>query len=104
MKRIEVYQTESGKEPFTEWIKRFDKKTEMYIDKYISRVAKGGSKKHIRNLGDGVSEIKMPKGPGYRVYFAEVEDIIILLLIGGDKGSQKQDILKAKKYWSEYHV
>lgn len=104
MKQIEVYQLKSGKEPFTEWLLSLDKKTEMYIDNYITRVAKGGSKKHIRNLGDGVSEIKMPKGPGYRVYFGEVENTIILLLIGGDKGSQKQDILKAKKYWSDYNV
>lgn len=41
-------------------------------------------------------------GPGYRVYFGEDEENIVVLLCGGDKGSQQQDIKKAQAYWQEY--
>ena len=47
-------------------------------------------------------EVKVDAGPGYRVYFGELNGRIILLLVGGDKKSQKRDIKLAKHYWSEY--
>jgi len=47
-------------------------------------------------VGGGVSELRMPFGPGYRVYFARRGDVVILLLIGGDKDSQVRDIATAK--------
>lgn len=46
-------------------------------------------------VGDGVSELRMPFGPGYRVYFKRAEQAVILLLAGGDKSSQRRDIAKA---------
>jgi putative addiction module killer protein len=72
------------------------------ITNYIDRVAAGGSKKNIRALGDGIFEIKMDFGPGYRVYFGELSHVIILLVLGGDKHTQDKDIKLAKKYWREY--
>ena len=104
LKKIEVYTTDSGKEPFNERLLRHDETIKAYIRKYIIRVAQSGSKGNIRNLGDGVFEIKMPKASGYRVYFGEVGNVMILLLLLGDKGSQKQDIIKAKEYWRNYNV
>ena len=71
---------------------------------YIERVAIGGSKKNIRSLGDGLFEIKIHYGPGYRIYFGNLKGSIILLLVGGDKSSQRQDISLAKKYWRSIHV
>ena len=50
---------------------------------------------------EGVSELKLAFGPGYRIYFAEQDDVIIILLCAGDKGSQKKDIKTAKMYWQE---
>ena len=73
------------------------------IDVYIKRVASGGSKNNIKSLGDGVFEIKINYGPGFRVYFGEVQNAIILLLLGGDKSSQKRDIIKAKSYWRQFN-
>ena len=61
-------------------------------------------KKHIKSLGDGVFEIKIPHGPGLRVYFAEIENVIMLLLLGGDKSTQTRDIKKAKEYWRQYNA
>jgi len=54
-----------------------------------------------KRLGDGISELKINFGPGFRVYFGEEDDQIILLFIGGDKSSKKKDILKAKSLWAE---
>ena len=55
-----------------------------------------------RSLKDGVFELRLVFGPGYRVYFGEDGDTIVVLLCGGDKSSQVQDIKRAKAYWKEY--
>lgn len=53
-------------------------------------------------VGEGVSELRLFIGPGYRVYFGEEADHIIVLLCGGDKSTQDKDIKTAKEYWKEY--
>lgn len=55
-------------------------------------------------MGGGVNELRLFFGPGYRVYFAEDGDTIVVLLLGGEKGSQNRDIEKAKAYWEEYQT
>jgi len=53
-------------------------------------------------VGGGVFELILDFGPGYRIYFSEIGNIVVLLLCGGDKGSQIRDIERAKMYWREY--
>jgi putative addiction module killer protein len=53
-------------------------------------------------VGEGISELRMFFSPGYRVYFGENGDDIVILLCGGDKSSQDKDIQQAKIYWQEY--
>lgn len=83
-------------------VKVFQLETRAVIDAYIDRVAIGGGRKNIRALKDGLFEIKVDKGPGWRVYFGEDGKSIILLLLGGNKTDQNRDIKKAKEYWRMY--
>ena len=53
-------------------------------------------------VGEGVSELRLFFGPGYRVYFGEQGNDLVVLLCGGDKDTQAQDIALAKDYWKEY--
>ena len=53
-------------------------------------------------MGAGVFELRFSFGAGYRVYFGEVDDTIVLLLCGGDKSSQARDVESAKRYWLDY--
>ena len=55
-----------------------------------------------KNVGDGVSELRVDYGPGYRVYFGKEDHRIVVLLCGGDKRRQGSDIERAKVYWKEH--
>jgi putative addiction module killer protein len=55
-----------------------------------------------KSVGEGVCELRLHFGPGYRVYFARVGTDVLILLCGGDKRTQKADIAKARKYWKEF--
>jgi putative addiction module killer protein len=61
-----------------------------------------GNLGNFRSVGEGVCELKIDYCPGYRVYFAQIGATIVLLLCGGDKGTQDRDIRKAKEYWIDY--
>jgi putative addiction module killer protein len=102
IKKVIYYVTERGSSPFEDWFKKLDKLAKAIVIRLIQRVASGGAKKAIKSLKDGIFEIKIPHGPGYRVYFGEDGDEVIILLIGGDKKTQSRDIEKAKEYWSNY--
>ncbi|TDJ03658.1 MAG: type II toxin-antitoxin system RelE/ParE family toxin [Deltaproteobacteria bacterium] len=101
-RRVIYYALENGKEPFREWVKKLNIREQDIIMTYVVRVRSGGAKRNIKNLGDGIFEIKIQYGPGFRIYFGNQGRNIILLLLGGDKGSQKRDISLAKKYWRNY--
>ena len=101
-KKIIYYTLENGDSPFENWLKKLDNLSRAIVVRFVQRVATGGAKKSIKALKDGIFEIKITRGPGYRVYFAEDGDEIIILLVGGDKKTQSRDIDKAKEYWRNY--
>ncbi len=68
---------------------------------YRIRSAEHGNFGDCESAGDGVSEMRIHFGSGYRVYFGQEGKNIYLLLVGGDKGSQKRDIKRAKTLWNE---
>ena len=81
---------------FNEWLKRLrDKKA---LARIIFRMTKMemGLLGDYKSIGDGISEIRIDYGPGYRLYFTKKNNVIIVLLIGGDKSTQSRDIAKAK--------
>lgn len=90
MKKIEFYQMESGKEPFLDWVNSLKKFERAKIHSYVGRLAAGASKKNIMPVGEGVSEIKIDWGPGYRAYFGEVENKIIFSASWGNKADSKK--------------
>jgi putative addiction module killer protein len=97
-KDLIIYQTKNGKEPFQDWRKNLrDKVTLARIDRRLEYVAQGNYGDY-KAVGDGVYELRFFFGSGYRVYFAKDGDTVVLLLYGGDKGSQSKDITKAKSY------
>src|SRR5262245_12870137 len=101
-RRVETYVSPDGRAPFTEWLNGLrDAKARAKIRVRIDRVSLGnfGDRSAV---GEGVQELRIDLGPGYRVYFAEVGKVIVLLLCGGDKSSQQRDIRKAKDYWKDY--
>ena len=101
-KKIIYYTLENGDSPFENWLKKLDNLSRAIVVRFVQRVATRGAKKSIKALKDGIFEIKITHGPGYRVYFAEDGDEIIILLVGGDKKTQSRDIDKAKEYWRNY--
>jgi len=104
LKEIYRYKTPNGKVPFDEWIQSLTEQNQARIDAYIKRAALGAAKKNIEPVGEGVFEIKIDVGPGFRVYFGEKGRTMILLLLGGDKSTQRSDIRKAKEYWRDYNA
>lgn len=100
-KILRNYVTLSGKVPFLEWLNNLkDPVTRLRIRRRLDRVEQGNFG-DCEPVGEGISELRLAFGSGYRIYFAEWDDAIIILLCAGDKGSQKKDIKLAKSYWQE---
>jgi putative addiction module killer protein len=102
VKRIALFMTFSGREPYSDWLEEVEPEFQFRISAYLKRLALGGSRKNIRAIGDGCFEMKINIGPGFRIYFGEVGKTVILLLGGGDKSTQFRDIAKIKEYWRNY--
>ena len=101
-KTLEIYQNQDGVEPFTVWLESLkDTRTRYRIAARLDRVELGNFGDH-KMLKDEIFELRFQFGPGYRVYCGEVDDRIVLLLAGGDKGTQSRDIAKARRYWDDY--
>lgn len=98
--KIINYVTSTGKEPFTEWLRGLDKVARSVIRMRLVcvRVGNFGDCKPIKGAS-GIWELRIVYGPGYRVYFGKAGSELVVLLLGGDKGSQNRDIAKAEKYW-----
>ena len=98
---IREYLTSVGKNPFREWINGLDLNIKAKIQARIFRF-ETGNLGDCKPVGKGVFEARFNFGPGYRLYFGFEGNNIILLLMGGDKRTQKRDITKAHQFWSDY--
>jgi putative addiction module killer protein len=98
---IQRYITSNGRVPFTEWLDSLsDQKTRGKIRSRLDRVELGNFG-DCKSVGEGVFELRIDYGSGYRVYFGQV-GLTVVLLCGGDKNTQAQDIKKAREYWADY--
>ncbi len=101
-REVLYYRKANNDVPFLKWLYSLeDSITRAKIRIRLDRVAVGNLGNYSP-VGDGVNELKIDYGPGYRVYFAFDGQKIVVILCGGDKGSQSRDIKLAKEYWSDY--
>lgn len=96
------YRTVEGRFPYREWVDSIaDKKARAAVLARVDRLAFGAFG-DWKITGEGVFELRAHLGPGYRVYFGRGGKTVVILLCGGDKGSQDSDIKQAKRYWKDY--
>ncbi|MDO8805659.1 MAG: type II toxin-antitoxin system RelE/ParE family toxin [Elusimicrobiota bacterium] len=101
-KRSIIYKTAKGNEPYVEYVDSLkDREGAAKIRARVTRAELGNLGDH-RSVGQGVVELRIHFGPGYRVYTGLQGKELIILLCAGDKGSQDKDIQKAMDYWSDY--
>ena len=88
--------------PFREWLHSLrDVQGRSRIRVRLNRV-RLGNLGDCKSVGEGVMEFRLDFGPGYRVYFGQAGDTLVILLCGGDKRTQSRDIATAKEYWQSY--
>ena len=84
---------------FHKWMQKLrDFRAKIHILSRLTQVEKDNLGDY-KSVGNGILEMRINYGPGYRIYFAKEKETIIILLIGGDKSTQDQDIVKAKNIW-----
>ena len=96
-----MYETADGNVPFAAWMDWLEKhKIEAYgvVMTRLDRIADGNFS-NCEPVGEGVSELKIDFGPGYRVYFGQIGNEIVVLLYGGTNQTQNSDIKLDKEYW-----
>jgi len=99
---VHEYQTTEGKIPLTAWLEGLrDGSTRGRIVARLDRL-KAGLLGDWKTVGNGVFELRIDHGPGYRVYYGQEGKTLILLLCGGDKSAQVKDIETAHAYWKDY--
>jgi putative addiction module killer protein len=101
-REIRRYKTPDGKVPFGESLDSArDRNIKARIKSRFDRVQQGNLG-DIKSVGEGVFELRINYGPGYRVYFGQVGLTIVVILVAGDKSTQEQDIRQAIVYWEDY--
>ena len=102
MKEIVYYTKESGRCPYDDWFSTLDVQTQVRISGRIERLIEGHYGETRKLVKSELSELKFKFGTGYRIYYKDLDDVLILFLAGGDKSNQKEDIKQAEKYYKDY--
>lgn len=99
---LKEYLREDGYSPFGDWLLSLkDPQARARVRVRLDRL-KLGNLGDCKSVGGGVQELRIDYGPGYRVYFGQDGASLILLLFGGDKRTQRQDIRTSVAYWEDY--
>jgi putative addiction module killer protein len=100
-REVRNYITPEGRNPFRQWLTQLqDKRTRANIQRRIARLQEGNFG-DFRRLNRDLYELRINYGPGYRVYFGILASHVVILLCGGQKGTQQRDITRAQNYWNE---
>lgn len=101
-KEIVAFRAKDGQVQFEEWLDDLDDK--RAVARVLARLARvrQGNLGDWKPVGEGVSELRVDYGPGYRVYFGQKGQTLVVLLCGGDKRTQDRGIRLAKQFWQEY--
>jgi putative addiction module killer protein len=99
---IRHYLTADGKDLYLDWLRQLrDPIAKVQVVKRVSRVEQGNFGDH-KFCREGVWELRVDVGPGYRVYYAQAGTQVVLLLCGGDKRTQDADIARAVRNWQDW--
>ena len=101
MVEIVQYEAADGHCRFADWFDRLEPRAAAKVRVALARM-EAGNPGDVKPVGDGVSERRIDYGPGYRVYFGRDGDQLVILLCGGTKKRQQNDIDQAKALWAEY--
>jgi putative addiction module killer protein len=101
MPEIKEYLREDGSSSFANWFEGLSVQAALKVNTYLTRIG-NGHLSTVKSVGNGVHECRIDWGPGYRVYLGKDGDQLIILLGGGTKKHQQNDIDRAKQLWQEY--
>ncbi len=98
---VKIAQLSNGKVPFTDWFNSLDKPIKARIQSRLTRLLENNFG-DCKKIDKEISELRLNFGSGYRIYYTEINSIIVLLINGGDKSTQTDDIKKAKMILQEW--
>jgi putative addiction module killer protein len=101
MIRIEEYLTEENESPFGRWFATLDAQAAAIVTVALGRLAEGNTS-NAKSIGEGAAELRIDRGPGYRIYFGWDGRTLVILLGGGTKRRQQNDIRQALGHWRTY--
>lgn len=90
-----------GVSPFGSWFAGLDARAAAKVATALYRLEQGNFS-NVKAVGKGVSEYRLEFGPGYRIYFGQEGSMVVILLGGGSKKTQRKDIKTAQALWAEY--
>ena len=98
---VREYIDNAGQSPFAKWLRALNVQAAAKVATGLERIA-DGNLSNVKPVGRGVLEYRIDFGPGYRIYFGRDGELLVILLAGGTKKRQQQDIRAAKANWTDY--
>jgi putative addiction module killer protein len=98
---VREYIDAAGRSPFTKWLRALNVQAAAKVTTALERIVEGNLS-NVKTVGGGVLEYKVDFGPGYRIYFGRDGERLVILLAGGVKKRQREDIRLAKANWEDY--
>ena len=95
------YLDATGRSPYRDWFENLDAQAAARVTVAVTRIELGNLS-NVKGVGAGVQEYRIDFGPGYRIYFGRDGERIVILLAGGTKSRQQDDIATARKRWTDY--